>query len=126
MVGPRLDDGTISPAGKLVRFHGGKPKQPAQSQRESLLSAQAEKELLKSLIDSRKPMEIPKMEAPPAAPVPSPPPTMSNADVMAAQKQAKKVASKRRGIKSTLLSTELKQGVTELGGSLASMATTLA
>jgi len=122
MAGPRLDEGTISPSGKLVRFHGGKPKTPAPSKQQSLLSSQAEKELLKSLLASNKPMEVPELAPPPPAPVPSPPPTMSNADVMAAKKLAKKEASQRKGIKSTLLMAPYAK---DMAKSTASMTNTL-
>lgn len=104
IAGPRLDPGTISPAGRLVRFHGGRPKAPKPSNKESLLSAQNDKALALLLSQSMKPMEVPQVELPPPTPPPSPPPTMSNADVVAASKQMKKQVGKRKGIKSTLLS----------------------
>lgn len=108
IAGPRLDPGTLSPAGRLVRFHGGRPKAPQPSKKESLLSTQNDKALALLLSQSMKPMEIPKVEVPPPTPPPSPPPTMSNADVAAAAKQMRKETAKRKGMKSTLLSSATK------------------
>lgn len=119
--GPRIDPGTFSPSGKLVRFHGGKPKAPKPSAQESLLSARTDKMLGDMFKSSMKPIPVPEVAPPPPAPVPSPPPTMSNADVMAARKQAKKEAAQRKGMKSTILSSY----TNDLAKSVASLNPTL-
>ena len=115
IAGPRLDPGTLSPSGKLVRFHGGRPKAPQPSKRESLLSSRADTALALLLKQSMKPVEVPKVEIPPPTPPPSPPPTRTNADVMAASKQMRKETAKRKGMKSTLLSSAAKTVETVTG-----------
>lgn len=52
---------------------------------------------------SQKPMEIPAIAMPEPAPPPPPPPSQTGSDVINAEQEARRQASRRKGIQSTLL-----------------------
>lgn len=67
------------------------------------------------LEQAKKGMEVPSIAIPPPAPPPPPPPSSSSADVQEAQTDARRTASRRSGIQSTILAGET-GGYKSLGG----------
>lgn len=84
---------------------GGKASAPKQSKSAKRIEAKNEELLDIQLAQSKKPAAAPAVALPPPTPPAAPPPSSTSADVMNAEENARRQATKRKGIRSTLLAS---------------------
>jgi hypothetical protein len=102
----------------LCLLQGGGGKAPQQSAASKKAEALQMKLMQAQLKQSQKPMEMPEIALPPPqAPAP-PPPAQTGSDVINAEQEARRQATKRKGIQSTLLAAPVPAGALGGGNSL--------
>ena len=110
--GPEFSQDLNIMPGRLGRFcKGGAP------QRNKKLEAQQMALMQAQLKQAQQKIEIPEMAIPEPAPPDPPPPGQTASDSTYAEQDARRLASRRNGIKSTILSAGATAGSSSLGGS---------
>lgn len=110
--GPHFDAALFLSSGKLgfLAKGGGapKPNKKLEQMQEQLIKAQ--------LKQAGQHIALPEIAVPPPAPPDPPPPGQTASDVTNAEQDARRLAGKRRGIQSTLLSLGSAPGAAPAGG----------